>query len=604
MAKKKTEAAYKPTRKHEKIIKKNEAMFDICFRARENTTTVWREAERLYMGDHWTNMNMPAFKNQVTLDLIASAIDTMIPILSNRPPRIDIIAVGGDDISTKAAEILQKQMDELWVIRDMQNLIPDWLLDYLVYGNGILKVHFQDDDLPDADVVDPYAFFVNPSATKLENAEYVIYAAPTPLWEIREKYENGKYVKSESKLDKYEALKINDAQVGGDDVVQVTDTTGSETNYYENSSRAMEDLEERALLIEVYARDYTKEYIEADDPSDESREIDKYPGMIRQTAIANGVLLYDGPTRYPFLTKENHLAHPFPFIVLKNGGSAHSFWGKPEPKRLKSLNLSLDRLASQMMDNTHLMANPMWVADETTDVVDQINNKPGSVIRKRGPGAVNMLQPAGMPNYVFNFYSLLGEMFETISGVNKATQGKADANVTSGVQAQIYRQASTTKIDFKARSVDQAIQTLGSMWVAMIVNLGTEEHLTSVETDQGMQDRKYIGAMLQGMNFEVRARSGSMLPENREWIEQKIMQLMQLGLVTDPLYILENIELPGKERLIRSLMEAQKAQSGNAEPMAPEEMANLGTNEDDIMKKFEQDPTLIDRLPENMRSRT
>jgi hypothetical protein len=601
---KKAEDAYKPSRKHEKVIKKTEAMFDMCFRARENTTNVWREAERLYMGDHWTNMNMPAFKNQVTLDLIASAIDTMVPILSNRPPRIDIIAVGGDDISTKAAEILQKQVDELWVIRDMQNLVPDWLLDYLVYGNGILKVHFQDDDLPDADVVDPYAFFVNPSATKLENAEYVIYAAPTPLWEIREKYDDGKYVKSESKLEKYEALKINDAQVGGDDVVQVTDTTGSETNYYENSSRAMEDLEERALLIECYARDYTKEYVEADDPEEEPQEIDKYPGLIRQTTIANGVLLYDGPTRYPFLTKENHVSNPFPFIALKNGGSAHSFWGKPEPKRLKSLNLSLDRLASQMMDNTHLMANPMWIADETTDVVDQINNKPGSVIRKRGPGQVTMLQPAGMPSYVFNFYSLLGDMFETISGVNKATQGKADANVTSGVQAQIYRQASTTKIDFKARSVDQAIQTLGSMWIAMIVNLGTEEHLTSVETDKGMEERRYIGAMLQGMDFEVRARSGSMLPENREWIEQKIMQLMQMGLVTDPMYILENIELPGKERLMRSLMDQQQQDTGNAEPMAAEELAALGTDEDAIMRKFEKDPSLMDRLPDNMRSRS
>ena len=119
------------------------------------------------------------------------AIDTMIPILSSRPPRIDIISIGDDDVSSNAAEILQKQIDELWVIRDMQNLIPDWLLDYLVYGNGILKVHFNDDDLPDADVVDPFAFFVNPSATKLENAEYVIYAAATPLWQIREKYPNG-----------------------------------------------------------------------------------------------------------------------------------------------------------------------------------------------------------------------------------------------------------------------------------------------------------------------------------------------------------------------------------------------------------------------------
>jgi len=590
---------YKPSKEEERVIRRSEAMFDLAHKAKANTVKVWREAEKLYMGDHWGGMNMPNFKNQVTLDLIASAIDTMVPILSSRPPRIDIINIGEDDVSYNASQILQKQIDELWVIRDMQNMMPDWLLDYLVYGNGIVKVRFGEDDLPDADIVDPYAFYVNPSATKMENAEYVIYAAPTPLWQIKEMYPNGKYVKSQSQLDKYEALKINDVSIGGNEVTQVTDTTGAETNYYESTSRAMKDLEERALLIECYARDYTKEYVEDDEGK---KEKPKYPGMMRQTTICNGVLLYDGPTKYPFLTKENHVAHPFPFIVLKNGGSAHGFWGKPEPKRLKPLNLGLDRLTSQIMDNTHLMANPMWVVDETTDVVDQISNKPGSVIRKRGPGAVGMQQPATMPGYVFNFYEILMDMFETISGVNRATQGKADSNVTSGVQAQIYRQASTTKIDFKARAVDQAIQTLGTMWIAMIQNLGTSEHAVSLETDTGMLEQKYIGTMMQGMNFNVRARAGSMLPENKEWIENKIMQLMQMGLVTDPIYILENIELPGKEKLIRTVMEQQSQQMAMDEPMSDQEMADMGTNEDEIMSKLEQAPDMMNRIPEQYRS--
>tara|TARA_R110002012_G_scaffold4795_3_gene21949 strand:- start:859 stop:2646 length:1788 start_codon:yes stop_codon:yes gene_type:complete len=592
MAKEVTEA-YSPSKKEERIIKRTEAMFDMCRRSRANTTKVWREAEELYMGEHWKGMNMPKFKNQLTMDLIASAIDTMVPILSNRPPRIDVINIGSDDVASNAAEILQKQIDELWVLRDMQNLVPDWLLDYLVYGNGILKLSFNnEDDLPDADVVDPFAFYVNPSATKLENAEFVAYAAPTPLWEIKEKYENGKYVKSQSELEKYEALKINDVDMGGSSITQITDTKGQETNYH-TTEDAMKGLEERALIIECFARDYTKEYVDVGD-GEESTEQDKYPGNIRQTTIANGVLLYDGPSKYPFLNKQNHVSNPFPFVVLKNGGSAHSFWGKPEPKRLKSINLSMDRLASQILDNTHMMANPMWVVDETTDVVDQISNKPGSIIRKRGPGQVSMSQPASIPSYVFTFYELLNDMFETISGVNKATQGKADASVTSGVQAQIYQQASTTKIDFKARAVDQAVQTLGTMWIAMIKNLGTEEHIMMVETDEGVDERRYIGTMMGQMDFDVRAKAGSMLPENREWIENKIMQLMQMGLVTDPIYILENIELPGKEKLIRQMMEQQ---GGGEEMMSEEEMANLGTNEDEILAKLQSDPSMMNRLP-------
>ena len=592
MAKENTQK-YNPSKEEAKITRRTQNMFDMARKAKNNTMKVFREAEQLYMGDHWAGLNMPNFKNQVTLDLIASAIDTMVPILSSRPPRIDIVNIGSEEIEMKSAEILQKQMDELWVLRDMQNLVPDWLLDYLVYGCGILKITMGDDDLPDADVVDPYAFFVNPSATKLENAEYVAYAAPTPLWEIRHKYKNGKYVQAMSELDKYQALKINDVHVGGSNLVQVTDTQANETNYYENTNRAMKDLEERALIIECYARDYSKEYV--DDPEMEGNVIekDKYPGYIRQTTIANGVLLYDGPTKYPFFNKENHIPHPFPFVVLKNGGSAHSFWGKPEPKRLKSINLSMDRMSSQIMDNIHLTSNPQFVVDETTDVVDQIANKPGGIIRKKGPGMVQMLQPATMPGYVFNFYEMMNDMFETISGVNKATQGKADSNVTSGVQAQIYRQASTTKIDFKARAVDQAIQTLGSMWVAMIKNLGTDLHTVMVDGDEGSEERSYVGSMFSEMDFNVRAKAGSMLPENKEWIENKILQLMQMGVITDPIYILENMELPGKDKLIRQMME----QAGGGGSMSEEEMAELGTNEDEILKNLQENPDLLNRLP-------
>ena len=123
---------YQPNKEEERIIKRTENMFDICHKSKQNTAKVWREAEKLYMGDHWGGMNMPNFKNQVTLDLIASAIDTMVPILSSRPPRIDVMPVGEDEVTRNAAQILQNQIDEIWVVRDMQNMLPDWLLDYLV----------------------------------------------------------------------------------------------------------------------------------------------------------------------------------------------------------------------------------------------------------------------------------------------------------------------------------------------------------------------------------------------------------------------------------------------------------------------------------------
>ena len=581
---------YKPTPQEKEIIKRTENMFGIARKARSEVTKLWREAEGLYQGNHWEGMNMPQFKNQITVDLIASAIDTMIPILSSRPPKIDIMSVTGDDRGSNIADTIQAFMDELWQIRDMQNLIPEFLLDYLVYGTGIMKTSWNNvDDMPDCDIIDPFNFYVNPSATKLENAEWVCLASAMPIYEIKERFENGEYVKPMANLDKYSSTKIGTTNVGGEDKIQVTDTKGTETNYYEGFGKAMEDLEPRSLVIECYMRDPSKEYVINDDGKEEKKM--KYPNGMRQVIVSNGVLLYDGKTKYPFFNKENHCPHPFPFVTIKNTGSPHSFWGKPEPKRLKSLNLAMDRISSQVMDNIHLTANPMWVVDETTGVENQITNKPAQIIRKKGAGNVQMQSPPSMPSYIFNFYQLLGDVFETVSGVNKATQGKEASNVTSGVQAQIYRQASTTKIDFKSRSVDQCVSVLGTMWVAMFKHLGNQvKRVNYVGNDGITEPRDMIGVMFKDVDLMVRAKAGSMLPENRMFVENKILQLAQLGIVTDPEYIVENMEMPSKERLLQKIRE-EKEQA--QQPPSPEQ---LGGSEDEIYETLMNDPELASKM--------
>jgi hypothetical protein len=581
---------YQPVGKEQDLIKRVNSMLNMARNARRTTSETWRESESLYMGEHWRGMNMPEFKNQLTLDMIANVIDTQIPIMSSRPPKIDVIAVGPDDESKYIANVLQAQLDDLWYIRDMATLVPEWLTDYLVYGTGVVKLAWNMyDDLPDCDIVDPFSFYVNPSATKLENAQWIIHAAPRPLYEIKKLFpEKGKYVESEGKLGQYEALKVTDVKQGDRTLVQVTDTKGQETNYFEGTSDAMESMEDRALLIEVWMRDGSVEY------TNEKDEVGKpkYPGGIRKICMADNVILYDGPSRYQFLDEENRCPYPFPFVVLKNGGSSHAFWGKPEPKRLKSINLALDRIASQVMDNVHLMANPMWVVDETADVSDQISNKPGQVIRKRGPGQVKMESPSSIPSYVFNFYSLLVDMFETVSGVTRSTMGKQEPNVTSGIQAQVYRSAATSKIDFKARQLDAAMQIIGSIWIAMIKNLGTSMHQMEFKDGEDSANITYVGNEFADTDTQVRARVGSMLPDNRAYIEEKLLSLAQMGLVTDPEYILENMQLPGVERLLQQMRQKDKK-------LGPDDFQGMG--EDEIFQKLQANPELLEKVGDEYR---
>jgi hypothetical protein len=182
-------------------------------------------------------------------------------------------------------------------------------------------------------------------------------------------------------------------------------------------------------------------------------------------------------------------------------------------------------------------------------------------------------------------------VFERVSGINKATQGKEASNVNSGVQAQIYRQASTTKIDFKSRTLDQAISVLGGMWVAMFKHLGNSAiRVNYVGNDGVTEPRDMIGVMFRDIDLMVRAKAGSMLPENRMFVENKILQLAQLGIVTDPEYIVENMEMPSKERLLEHIRKEKEAQE---QPPAPEE---LGGNECKIYETLLNNPELMNQV--------
>lgn len=595
---------YTPSAEDLALIEKVYAMFELSKDSKAEMTKEWREAEALYQGHHWEGVKVPQFKNKMTIDLIGSAIDTMIPILNSRPPRLDVLAVGNDPIDYGLSETLQAVMDEFWQLRCMQNLVSELLQDYLVYGTGILKIHYnQYDDLPDCDIVDPYSFFINPSATKLENAEWVIYASPTPIYEVRNMFpEKGQYVLPDRNLDVYRASRQKQNQpMGYDSYVNIGDESRSEL--YKSKSQAYRDKEESVLLIECYIRENAKDYVDSAEygqSSDEDKDPNRGIPGVRKVCIAGNVVLYDGNTKYPFFNKDNHISHPFPFVTMKNMGSAHEFWGRPEPRRLKHLNLALDRISSQVMDNVHLMANPMWVVDQTADVQDQINNQPGQIIRKRGAGQVTMQSPASMPGYVFNLYSILMDMFETVSGVNKSTQGKADTNVTSGIQASILQKASSSKIDYKARTIEMALATLGQMWLTMFKNLGTKFINVPYQHSTGkMEYRQVVGLLFKDKETMVRVRVGSMLPENRQFNENKIMQLAQMGIIKDPMYIVSNLDMPQKEALISKMMEEAQAQAEQQRKMeeeiqgSPPDLSRFGSSPEEIQKNLESNPDLM-----------
>jgi len=90
------------------------------------------------------------------------------------------------------------------------------------------------------------------------------------------------------------------------------------------------------------------------------------------------------------------------------------------------------------------------------------------------------------------------------------------------------------------------------------------------------------------------------------YVENKIMQLAQMGLIADPEFIIENIDLPGKEKLLKKMRDERAAveeqEQMMEQPLTEEELSGLGGNEDEIYRRMTEDPELMTRL-ENMSKR-
>ena len=106
------------------------------------------------------------------------------------------------------------------------------------------------------------------------------------------------------------------------------------------------------------------------------------------------------------------------------------------------------------------------------------------------------------------------------------------------------------------------------------------------DADGNQAEVVYMGMEFNEVDQMVRARVGSMLPDNRAYIEEKILSLTQAGLIQDPEYVLENMQLPGVERLIKQMRDQKQA--------GPEQFE--GMSEDEIFQQLQANPQLMQQM--------
>ena len=544
-----------PAKGSDKLLSKLERKFSEAKNARAHKPGRWRRNEELYTGKILAPFNLPKYKSRIEVPTPFSIVETIYAILTDRKPVVDLMPKREDQVP-RLQGIREALSHELEVSKAWR-AVNGMKRDGLIYGNGFLKLHY-DNELKVTNP-DVFSVFFDPLCTSIQNARCVIFATPTYVEDIRADF--GKEVKSEGKLDEFRSF-IHQSKTDTD-MSQVTtspghsgNSTGIRTDYVEKSPIEMTDSSEygggQVLLKEAWYFEGDKLYI---------------------ATWAGDQVLQHQEADYPWI----------PIVTFKNYGDEHSIWGKGEPEIIEPLAVGTAIAMSQAVDNLILHGNPAWVLPKSMSKThgNRPTDKPGQIFWTTGPHEkIDRLVPGDMSRSTLPLVEEMLKLQDTVSGVHDITQGRRPTGVTASRAIQQLQEASQQIIRVKEREVGtDSIIDMHRMALHILKNHYVEPiTVRKVEDDEYKFDTYQPYDLDDDLDFKY--VPGSTMPESKASRIDQAMDYLKLGVLT-PEQFWRWHEKDISSDILEELIQ-QKRQM-NQQMQSDMETIQSSTNEDEIL---------------------
>lgn len=411
---------FRPSPEDKKKIEALDKMYEEAKEARQHKVGRWRRNEELMQGQLLKPFNLPKYKNRTEPNFIFPVVETNHDLITDRPPKVDVLpAPKSDDPEAveKASEdaiLVQETVMEEWERCDAVQAIAGMRYDGLVYGIGFVKGTIRNGKCHFA-VPDVYSVFPDPLATKVENAKYVIFVTPRYVIDIAADYPDGKYVKTEGRVDEFRAFRKYETQPE-QTLTQVTDTTGARTDYFE----------EQGPLAEGGKGDYGG-----------GMALEKEcwyweEGQLRLCTWAGNILLQDkGPDEL-----EGAGIDEIPLVAWRNYASPHDFWGEGEPEKIESIVIGNAIMMSQAIDNMVKNGNPERIRPISFQKIpgNRPTDRPGHVAYVKDPRELAMIKnlpPPPLSAHLMPMLDVYRRDKDAVSRVHDITYGRQPTGVTA-----------------------------------------------------------------------------------------------------------------------------------------------------------------------------
>ncbi len=518
------------------------------------------ENENYWLGKQIDRRKLRDFQSRIVENVVFQSIETIIPIITSKPPEPVIQKAQDTPESGELAKQVQKVILSMYDKSKVKGKFQMIARHLLLYRIGILKYRYdtETDEIvtesvrPQNIIVDKFGDFV---------AEYL----EESISDILEKFPE--------KID--EIVKIFNLKAKKDKKGNYDPTT----------------LDNKALATKVkYIEFWTDEYV-----------CWKYKGLILKKlknpnfdykGVEKAVMDEKGEQINTELYFYNFFERPKkPYIFYNCFNLGKTIWDDVTlVEQILPLQDAVNKRQRQIDDNSSdngvLIGSGDYVTKEelskyTGDPQDKLWVEHGNPNE-----AISRLAAKQMPNFISDYLQQIHTAVDNVAGVHSTTRGERQGRETMGGR-QLLKEADFGRIDLIVRGLEEVADELYKAWVHMMKVYYTQDHYARIiGKDGAMQVIQFSRDSIEH-GIEISVKEGSTLPVDKVSQRQEAIDLAQLGQI-DPITLFEKLEWPNPTESAKRLF-LWKTEPLKLFPDLEKQIAEEMAAKDQAVKKSEQE---------------
>tara|TARA_Y100000401_G_scaffold116715_1_gene123165 strand:- start:711 stop:2615 length:1905 start_codon:yes stop_codon:yes gene_type:complete len=208
-------------------------------------------------------------------------------------------------------------------------------------------------------------------------------------------------------------------------------------------------------------------------------------------------------------------------------------WGMGAVEPLLEIQISYNKVRSQIIENAELIGNPKWLIPKTAGV------GPNSITSRKGEkiyynpagGAPTAVTPPSLPGFVLQNASQLASEMMDVSGLHATSLGKRAVGVTSGKAIEALSGRDMTQLQTTQNDLERASEKLGKVVLTLMRKYYTEGKMMRMMDSLGRVVFNYLKTTDFVDDPEIFIEAGSLFRNEKQDRDQKVIDMLQLGLI-------------------------------------------------------------------------